>query len=331
MSKNDLSFASIIGQDKAKEMLRRAISQGKTAHAFLFRGPAGVGKKTTAQAFAAALNCASPVAAGACGTCSSCRKIASGNHPDIVTIAPDGAFIKINQIRALAQELSFPPYEARFRVVLIHEAQAMRQEAANSLLKTLEEPPRHSILILTADDGHSILPTIVSRCQVVSFFPLSYPAVAERLMAEQEIGHDEAQAVAAVAEGSLGRARLLLESGLLPLRHEIISELTARSQDDPDTVQAVFSLAEKASALKEEIDELLDLLKLWIRDLVLLHSGQGQRILNHDLAPALAAATERWNLDELSAKLRLINQAKQQLARNCNRTLVCESLFFGLL
>ncbi|MDP2752801.1 MAG: DNA polymerase III subunit delta', partial [Nitrospirota bacterium] len=129
-----LSFAGIIGQEKAKKLLHRAVEQNRLAHAFLFKGPMGVGKKTLARTFAAALNCQNQEGNEPCGRCPSCRKFRSGSHPDFLVIEPDGAAIKINQVRELKKTLAFPPFEAKIRVALLCDIHTMRREAANSLL-----------------------------------------------------------------------------------------------------------------------------------------------------------------------------------------------------
>jgi len=326
-----LSFAGIIGQDKAKKLLRRAVEQGRLSHAFLFKGPMGVGKKTFARTFAAALNCQRLGGFEPCGQCPSCRKFRSGSHPDFIVIEPEGAAIKINQVRELKKTLAFPPLEAKIRVALICDIHTMRREAANSLLKALEEPPNQTMLILSADEAGVILPTILSRCQTVPFFPLPQTAVAEILA--QEAGMDLAMAttLAAMAEGSLGRARLLLAKNLLEVRREIIDHLLRLEPDTPATIQAVNELAESTAKLKEDLSELLELLATWLHDLLLFGHGGSGSIINHDLSATFPAACRRWSSRQLSERLRLMDSARKQLARNCNPTAVCEVLFFGLL
>jgi DNA polymerase III subunit delta' len=326
-----LSFARIIGQDKAKKMLRRAVEQGRLSHAFLFKGPMGVGKKTFARTFAAALNCRNPEGSEPCGRCVSCRKFHSGSHPDFIVVEPEGAAIKINQVRELRKSLAFPPLEAKIRVVLLCEIQTMRREAANSLLKTLEEPPAQTMLILTADEAGGILPTILSRCQSVPFFPLPQKEVAEILAGEAGITAASAATLAAMAEGSLGRARLLLAKDLLGLRREIIDTLLRLVPDTPETIRTLAELAESTARLKGDLSELLALLATWLHDLLLFGHGAPSRIINHDLASTFPAARRRWSNHQLSERLRLLETARRQLSRNCNPTAVCEVLFFGLL
>ncbi len=325
---------SVIGQTRAKQFLTASFSRGKTAHAYLFRGPAGVGKKTCAQAFAALINCLSPVNGDACGRCSSCMKYHSGNHPDLVRIQPQGTAnaLKIDQIRELKKTLAYPPFEARFRVVLIKDIHLTmrRKEVTNSLLKTLEEPPADTIFILTGDEAGDILPTILSRCQIVPFYPLPYELVTQALM-NDSVEQETAAALAAISEGSLGRARLLFQENLLQLRGEIIENLLYLAPGTPETVEKIFQLAEKAADAKENLEELLDLITIWIRDVMLAHKGLTERIINRDLARLLPAACRKWGHDSLRDKLLMIDKARRQLLNNCNRTLVCEVLFFGML
>ncbi|MEW6521786.1 MAG: DNA polymerase III subunit delta' [Thermodesulfobacteriota bacterium] len=329
-----ISFQSVIGQRKAKQFLTGSFERRKTAHAYLFRGPAGVGKKTCALAFAALINCAAPVGGDICGHCPSCLKYRSGNQPDLLVIEPQGttSALKIDQIRELKKTLTYPPFEARFRVVLIQDIHLTmrRKEVTNSLLKTLEEPPADTVFILTGDEAGDILPTILSRCQIVPFYPLPYDQVSRALLADR-IEEQTAASLAAISEGSLGRARLLHQQELLPLRRELVAGLLELAPQTPEAVEGVFTLAEKAANTKDQLEELLDLITSWLRDVLLAHQGLSERVINNDLSSLLPAACRRWNPDELTDKLQRINQARRQLLHNCNRTLVCEVLFFGLL
>ena len=332
MEESGLQFKLLLGHQKAKSLLQEAIARKKLGHAYLFRGPDGVGKKRAALTLAATLNCKNPMDHDACGRCSSCRKYGSFNHPDLLLISPEGAAIKIGQVRELKRQLAFPPLEAETRVIILEDVHSMRREAANSLLKTLEEPAPNNLLILTADQAGEILSTILSRCQLIPFGPLNHEEMARVLMQENELDEAEAIALAAVAEGSLGRAKMLLEENLLSLRQEII-ELFLFSQNDPaETVPRVLRLSDKCAALKENTYELLALLRLWFRDLVLIAAGAPETsAANKDLSSCLHAAKTRWSISQLHQRFRLIDRAEKQLLRNCSRTLVLETLFFGLI
>lgn len=332
MTDSHLSFNSLIGQDRAKDLLGRSWAKNKMAHAYLFRGPAGVGKKRAALTMAAYVNCHQPTDQDVCGNCPSCRKFRSGTHPDLLVIKPDGAMIKINQIRELKHAVTFPPFEARYRVTLLEDVQTMRREAANSLLKTLEEPPADNIFILTADEAGDLLPTIISRCQTIPFHALPYDRVAQALTAEGTLTEETAATLAAVSEGSLGRARLLRDNELLAFRQEVVESLLGLTPEKPEIEAVIFQLAEKAAELKENLTELFSLLKIWFRDLMLVATGSRKSlVVSKDIMSAIPAALERWNLQDLFNKISLIDRAEKELGRNCNRGLVCEVLFLGLI
>jgi DNA polymerase-3 subunit delta' len=332
MEASDLRFASLLGHDKPKALLREAVAKNKMGHAYLFRGPDGVGKKRTALTLAAYINCKSPLDGDSCGRCSTCRKYFSGNHPDLILVEPDGTAIKIGQIRELKHQLTFPPLEAKVRVIVLEDIHTMRREAANSLLKTLEEPAPGNLLILTADLAGDVLPTILSRCQIISFGSLDHKDMAHVLMQENDMEESLAFTLAAVAEGSLGRAKLLWQEGLLSLRQEVVEGLLLGQQNPAETIAQVFRLSEKGAALKENTSELLALIRLWYRDLVLVAAGGAEAsIANKDLALFLPAAAQLWSLRQLQQKLHRLDLAERQLLRNCSRTLVLETLFFDLI
>ncbi|MEW6220684.1 MAG: DNA polymerase III subunit delta' [Thermodesulfobacteriota bacterium] len=324
-------LSSVIGQERAKTVLRRAVAGQRLGHAFLFRGPAGVGKRRTAMAFAALVNCRQRRAGDACGVCPSCRKLAAGSHPDVTRIDPDGAFIKIDQIRRLATILGFPPLEGLFRVIILAGVENMRVEGANALLKTLEEPPPATILVLTADEAGPLLPTVVSRCQVVPFLPLAPEEVAQGVLLQVDCDPHTARGMAAVAGGSIGRALTLAASGLHPTSERLQSVLAAGWADDPETVEALLALAREAAALKEDLDPFLDLVAIWARDLLVTATGLPASLLaNPDAAARLSSVQGRWTREEIQAMFRDLDRVRDQLRRNCNRELACEVLFLGL-
>jgi DNA polymerase-3 subunit delta' len=333
MGTSELQFKFLLDHEKPKSLLLEAAANNKLGHAYLFRGPDGVGKKRAALTLAAALNCTSPVKHDACGRCVSCRKYGSGSHPDLLLISPDGAAIKIGQVRELKHKLAFSPLEAKIRVIILEDVHTMRREAANSLLKTLEEPAPGNLLILTADHAGDILPTILSRCQLIPFGPLDHNNLARVLMQETEMPESRALALAAVAEGSLGRARLLLDENILALRQELVEHLLTTEKNPAETIPLVLRLSDKCAALKENIHELLALLRLWYRDLVLIAAGTAPEVsaANKDLASFMETVKGRWSLVQLHERLRLLDRAERQLLRNCSRTLVLETLFFDLI
>lgn len=205
---------SIRGQDRAVLLLSRYLQTGRVPPGLLFFGEEGTGKETAASAFAAALLCRSPDAGGACGKCPDCRAFAAGSHPNFLRIAPDGPFLTIEEIRALREELALKAFSDRARVALIVPADAMTLQAANALLKTLEEPPPGTHLLLVAHRLFRLPATIVSRCHKVPFLPLSPEVVEEILLSLPQVGkaYDRAalRAAAACAGGRPGLSLALL-------------------------------------------------------------------------------------------------------------------------
>jgi DNA polymerase-3 subunit delta' len=226
-----------------------------------------VGKRFCALLMAARLNCRRPTEAGACGECRSCRKYLSGNHPDFITVSPDGVTIKIDTIRELCHSLGYPPYESPVRTVVLEDVHTLRSEAANSLLKTLEEPPDHNVLILTAESSREVLPTILSRCQIIPFHPLSSAQTTLVLrQQEPEISDSEADSLAAIAGGSPGLALLLRRQGIIEAWRDLVSLLAETAGDSAESIAAVLQTAERIAALKQHLPLLLDLLRFRVGD-----------------------------------------------------------------
>ncbi len=293
-------------------MLNRSLASGRIPHAYLFRGPDGVGKKLTALLTAARLNCLGPVGSSGCGACTSCKKLLSGNHPDVVVISPENGTIKIDRIRELCRSLSYPPYESEMRIVIIEDVHTMTLQAANSLLKTLEEPPERNLLILTAESSRELLPTIVSRCQTVTFYGLPVADCAGVIERKQpEIGPDEARLLAETAGGSPGIALVLQQKELVGHYRSIITLVETEFSVDQDAVTPVLETAARLAALKEDLPLMLGLLRIWARD-------------------QLAAADQGEDFESQKLKLLALDRAQRQLDRNCNRTLVSEVLLFNL-
>ena len=324
-------FAHLLGQEKAKMLLGRSLTAGRTPHAYLFRGPDGVGKQLFARVMAAALNCRQTNDGAACGICPSCRKFRSGNHPDFIVISPEQGSIKIERIRELIRALSYPPYESAIRVVLLEDIHTMRREAANSLLKTLEEPPESNLLILTVESSKSILPTISSRCQSVPFFPLSLEDTV-KILREQEGGMDEKTAtlLARLSEGSPGRALLFKKTEMVETWEKVISVIMHSRAVGDSQVGLLLQTAEIMAGLKENLPPFLGLLRIWIRDALVFSITQVEKGDASENIQRKGNPLQGSGSGELFGKLKAIDRAEQELGRNCNRTLVCEILLFRL-
>lgn len=302
------------------------------SHAMIFRGPDGVGKQLLGRGLAAVVNCRNRQGDEACGACTSCKKYISGNHPDFVVLQPEKGTIKIDRIRDLCKSLAYPPYESAMRIVLLEDVHTMRQEAANALLKTLEEPPENNLLILTADSSQEVLPTILSRCQSVPFYPLTPEETVQVISQHAGDLHDgEAEVLARLAEGSPGRALALKNAGLPALLDKVAGLLCDPDGREPGKATKVLMLADEMASLKEDLIPFFSLLRLWLRDVLFdfygvdLEPDESRMRIGAPIKPV-----KDWSSEELFAKLQAIDRAERELARNCNRSLVCEVLLFAL-
>jgi DNA polymerase-3 subunit delta' len=313
-------------------------ARGAVPHALLFTGIDGIGKATTARALAMVLNCQAPLAAGegrpwpdACGQCRSCRRIAAGLHPDVIQIQPEGTFFKISQIRGLLDVLALKPYEARYRMAILCDAQAMTAAAANALLKILEEPPARTILVLTAGGASDLLPTIVSRCQPVRFAPLDPSRIAERLTGAHAVDARDAVVVAALAGGSLAGALALARQGAVDhwrRRRDWLARLLPELEHQAPSV--LLAVAEELARDGKRAGDSLELAKTWLRDRFVatlrpewVVFGDRREDLRR-LAPA-ERDSARWIW-----QIRRIQQAQRDLAANAAVRLTLESLVFDL-
>ncbi len=248
-------LSDLVGQEPAVRLFRRALEGNRLAQTYLLVGPEGTGKETSVRALVREIFCEN---GEGCDGCRSCQKLARGVHPDFLVLQAQGDSIRIAQVRAAEEFLRFRPLEAPVRVVLVPEAERLTPEAANALLKSLEEPPPYAHFFLTAVSAEALLPTIVSRSQVVRFRPLP-PALIERVLRER-FGKppEEARALALLAEGSLGRALSLAEKGLLEELNRLVG--VSRNPDPALKLRAAEMLAQR----REDLSELFYLIRIWL-------------------------------------------------------------------
>jgi DNA polymerase-3 subunit delta' len=327
-----MPFSKILGQEKAKAFLRQVMAKQKIPHAYLFAGIPGIGKTTTAMSLAMALNCRQPPNGDSCGRCVSCRQMMDGNAPDFVSIAPDGKNIKIDQVRSLNRSLAFAPVSGQYRVCIFQKAETMTDEAANSFLKTLEEPPPGNILILNATEPLDLLPTIVSRCQKVGFQPLSRDEITHWLQDKQDVDEEAARILAALSRGSLGRALGMWEENFLEKRQEWIYKLlNLTGLSDAETLSLALECADahrqpgrNAAYIQETgLTEILDMWEGWYRDLLVLKAESDEGlIINVDFSQKLKKMAVGFTIERLTESILLIDQARRDLRRQLNPTLV---------
>lgn len=333
-----MPFGDLVNQSHAVMLLRTAVRNRRVSHAYLFAGPAGVGRYDAAVAFAQLLNCERPQENDACGECRPCRLIAAGQYPDVRTVDVERGLlldprdttktvIGIDQVRALRREVAFPPLEGKFKVYIFAAADRMQAEvAANSLLKVLEEPPPQVVIILIAESTVPMLPTVVSRCQLVRFSLIPTVEIEQALIARHNLDRGRARFTAAIAGGQLGRAVAWATSQEeLEWRDQTLQLLERLEHADLlDRMDA----AEEASKDKDRLPNLLDAALFWFRDLLVWQETREEvHIINLDRKETIARLAAVLPGAVLSQRIAAIEEAKEDLRRNVHPRLLLENLF----
>jgi DNA polymerase III subunit delta' len=327
-------FNDIVGHEGPKAILQAAMKHDRIAHAYLFHGEERIGKRFTAMRFAQALNCEEgqdPERPDACGLCRSCQQIEAHTHPDFVLIEPDRELanpqIKIEEIRGLEQQIIYRPLIGRFKIVLIDEADRLTIGAANALLKTLEEPPAHSIFVLTTSRPYALPSTIQSRCQNLRFVPAAQTQVEAALIVKRNIPPGDARLVAIASQSRVG---LALHTDIKSLRatqdefHTLLASASLRS------ITAVLSAAESL-AKSDRATEALEWIAQWLRDLLLVTIGaQCEFMLNTERMTELKEIARAVRLDALLDLLAEVERIHRASTRNINLQLALETLLLQL-
>jgi DNA polymerase-3 subunit delta' len=313
-----VSFDGIKGQDRAVSFLKGSISGGRIAHAYIFYGARGVGKKLSALEFAKAVNCASP-GERPCRLCPSCAKIGSSSHPDVSVITPAAGSqsLGIDGIRSLISDISLKPYEARKKIYIIDEADSLTEEASNALLKTLEEPPTDSVIILIAEKLQHILPTIISRSQTVRFFALAAETVERILVKDRGLEAGAAGVLSRLSSGSMAAALRYADGKFFEKRSVIIRSLRERSIFDIDLDRAA----------KPDLKAYLDIMLAWYRDLLVAKASSGAvDAVNADMKGEISEESARISFGDLDRIIKSIIMTGAFLDQNANPKLAMAAL-----
>ncbi|MFQ5856626.1 MAG: DNA polymerase III subunit delta' [Anaerolineae bacterium] len=316
----------IVGHETAVQQLRNAALAGRPAHAYLFTGPPAIGKRTLAAAFARMLNCTDNDPP--CGACRACRLIAHGRHPDVRTIEADNEVIKIDQIRDLQHDAALAPVEARWRVFLLPNIERSTREAANSLLKTLEEPPAHVVLLLTALDTSALLPTVVSRCRVIPLRLLAIDQVQAALEDRWNVETERAALLARLSGGRIGWAvAVLKDSAILEKRQAEVDALASIA--GAGWVDRLH-IAQRISRDENHLGDTLALWLSWWRDLMLVKGGAVEAVTNADHLQTLQHEAASYELPEIADTLHAIQHTIRQIDANVNKQLALEVLLLNM-
>ncbi|MFZ5443675.1 MAG: DNA polymerase III subunit delta' [Myxococcota bacterium] len=342
-----MTLATVQGQQHAIAALEAALGKQQVHHAWLFHGPDGVGKELTALGFTQALVCPEKPWVG-CGTCAACTRVVNRNHPDVTWVMPEAEQvergiagrsdfsatpsrdIRIEQVRRLQERIAFRALEAKHKVAIFVTAHAMNQPAQNALLKTLEEPPRDTILILISSAPDKLLPTIRSRCAKAAFGPLPVELIAQKVKAgakkKDAIDDVLARQIAEMASGSLARA-LSLDPAALERRKEIIESFEKLSADD---ASGWVMLAETLGEDRPTAEAALDVLQVWFRDVALMQVGS-DKLVNADLKELAQQATARVSPARIQRRTQMIDEAKNAITqRNGAVRLQLERMFIEM-
>lgn len=359
-----MSLSRIIGQDHAVGLLRAAFGSGRLSHAYLFHGPEGVGKETTALELAASLNCERGDLAG-CGECKACKMAAGLSHPDVHLIFPTprtmkpsdageviqkyvrdgyreqdfGRKLAIISVETVLSEVvvkaNQKPYLGPWKVFILADADMMTVEAANTLLKTLEEPPQMTVIIITTSRLSALPVTVVSRCQKIQFARLSRDAVEKILLADPRLGmsEEDAGAAAALSRGSAGRAVRMESRGFEAELDNVAAIMTGKRAGD------IGSLLDEAEKLafrlgRNDQQRMLDLMLLWLRDVLLLANmadGEARaEVLYTRHMDALQAQARAMDVDLTEPLIRKIDDARRAIERYSNPTIVFTSVLLDI-
>jgi DNA polymerase III subunit delta' len=339
------NWQTVIGHTWAAQLLAEAITHGRTSHAYLITGPEQVGKTTLARLFAQALNCEAAPAERPCGRCRACALIAGGRHPDVRLVLPEISgrgkhTLKIEAIRELQQGLSLAAYEARTKVAILKRFDAATVGAANAFLKTLEEPPHNVMLLLTANDADTLLPTIASRCRTIGLRPLPASVIEESLITRWQTPPEQARLLAHLADGRLGWAvQATQEPAIL---QERAANLAYLYEALAGSRVRRFELADRLTRKPETLPDTLKTWLSWWRDLMLLtqqrrsaemgQTGTDGRpvappLTNIDQLAQLEPLARAWTAERARQSVQQTGRALWQLEHNANARLVLENLF----
>ncbi len=330
----------ITGHEWAVAYLRRSLASGRGAHAYLFAGPPNIGKTRLAQRLAQALVCETD-GPDPCLVCRACRRTVKGNHPDVRAVsletqaanekadAAKSKELKIATVREWQRDIDLRPFEAARRVFILNDAHSLTDQAANAMLKTLEEPPSYAVLILVAHGAGDLLPTVVSRCRVVRLRPLPRATVSRTLQEQYSVSAEDAALVAAWSGGRIGWAIAAVENPELleqqQQRLDVLVELAVAPRVDR-LRWAEERAKEYRNGEHQAASEWMRLWQSWWRDVLLVRSGNLQAITHLDRRPELERIAKIVPLDRIQRFLQQLDATQEQLADNVNPQLAFENV-----
>jgi len=323
-----MSFKDVMGHERPINLLQRAIAQDKVVHSYLFLGNEGIGKSLVALQFAKALNCLEGEnKPDACDRCLACKKIDHHLHPDVSLIEPEGQTLKVDQVREMQRALAYRPYEGRRRVFILTAADRMAPNMSNTLLKTLEEPPLHTMIILLANSPKWVLPTILSRCQSIRFNPLPSHLVSDWLAKEKGLEEKEAHLLASLSEGSPGKALEIKEEiAGIPRKELLMGWMGLKSL----SIEEQEGWFESLPSHREILHVMVEMGMTLLRDLIVVKTlKDGSRLIHSDLTEEMEQIAGEWDLSSLLRRMEILHQTSQAIKGNANTRLSLEAMMIS--
>ncbi|MBQ0058499.1 MAG: DNA polymerase III subunit delta' [Lachnospiraceae bacterium] len=325
-----LRFADVIGHEEIVSRFQSALKEDKIVHAYILAGVKGSGKKLIADIFATALQCTGEKG-DACLECTSCKKAANQNHPDIIRLEHEKPnTITVDEIReqVIAQAV-LKPYESKRKVFIIPDAEKMTPQAQNALLKTIEEPPAYAVFILLATQAEALLPTVVSRCVVMEMKPLRDEVIRDFLIREHHLPKYEAEVAAAFAQGNIGRAQEVALEGAFSDISERVVQLLRRIR--VSSMSELLEFMQEAVAEKHNINDYLEILTLWFRDVLMYKATREiDRMVFKKEIRDIKQQAERSSYEGLEQILQDLERASLRLRSNVSVELTLELLLLSI-
>ncbi|MBS3811688.1 MAG: DNA polymerase III subunit delta' [Halanaerobiales bacterium] len=324
-----MSFNIIPGQHKTKKILQDSIKNQRINHAYLFTGNNGLGKLEMAREFTRAVLC-NKNGVDACGECLSCKKIEHHNHPDfkITEVLKDHKRILIDQIREMQKEISYKPYESEYKIYIINQAAKMTVQAQNSLLKTLEEPPKYAIIILINESKNELIPTIVSRCQEVKLYNQSKDVIKDYLKKHYNLSPKKSLLYATIARGKYKKAvNLSSKNDFIDNREVIIKFIT--NIDKKDNF-AIYNFSEKLVELSDTDFPLFELMLSLLRDILVMKRDVKDNIINFDYKELISNTVDKFDIYKIYELTGMVNKYNDYSDKNIKKELLFPSLLFKI-
>ncbi len=321
-----MNFSRVVGQDEIKKSLINSINKNQISHCYIFEGPKGMGKYELATVFAQALLC-NDFKNEPCNKCSSCLKVNSENHPDLHIINIDGTTIKREQIDELINSIYKKPYEASKKIYIIKEAQEMTPQAANTFLKTLEEPPKDSVIILLTTNSNLLLSTIVSRCQHIKLKNVSKEVIKSYLDDNCNITEEIAELAAFYSKGILNKAINIVsgKDNTLNFRVEIIKLFDKIINSDSEVI---YDLENYFEEQKDNIDLIIEIMMTWVRDIMFIKNNMEELIINKDFKQLIIMHGEQMRNN--SNIIEYMQQVSENIKSNVNYKLAVDNMLLRI-